>query len=67
VPAHWRYKLRVYMMRNAARRNEVANYTLTVGITRSPQAVGLGKALASDAKTLASLSLWAASRVLRAL
>lgn len=27
------YTIRVYLMRNAARRNETANYTLTVGIT----------------------------------
>lgn len=30
------WKIRVYMMRSAARRNEVANYTLTVGISGSP-------------------------------
>jgi hypothetical protein len=29
------YKLRVYLMRSAARRGETANYTLTVGITGS--------------------------------
>jgi hypothetical protein len=50
LPADGEYKLRVYLMRNAARRNEVANYTLTVGITGAPKAVGLGKAPASDAK-----------------
>lgn len=30
------YTIRVYLMRNAARRNESANYTLTVGITGVP-------------------------------
>ncbi|HRH76234.1 MAG TPA: hypothetical protein PK129_02715 [Cellvibrionaceae bacterium] len=50
LPADGEYKLRVYLMRNAARRNEVANYTLTVDITGAPKAVGLGKAPASDAK-----------------
>ena len=30
------YTIRVYLMRNAARRNETANYTLTVGITGAP-------------------------------
>jgi len=29
------YTIRVYLMRSAARRNEIANYTLTVGITGS--------------------------------
>lgn len=29
------YKIRVYLMRNAARRNETANYKLTIGITKS--------------------------------
>lgn len=50
LPANGDYKIRVYMMRAAARRNEVASYTLTVGITGSPQASGLGAASASDAK-----------------
>jgi len=54
LPADGEYKLRVYLMRNAARRNEVANYTLTVGITgtAAPQAksADMGKAPASDAK-----------------
>lgn len=44
------YKIRVYMMRSAARRNEVSSYTLAVGITGSPKASGLGTAPASDAK-----------------
>ena len=45
------YTIRVYLMRSAARRNETANYTLTVGITGSPTAAkALGSAPASDAK-----------------
>lgn len=32
LPANGDYRIRVYLMRNAARRNEVANYTLTVGV-----------------------------------
>ena len=50
LPASGDYKIRVYMMRSAARRNEVASYTLTVGITGTPMASGLGTAPASDAK-----------------
>jgi hypothetical protein len=33
LPADGEYKIRVYLMRSAARRNEKADYTLTVGIT----------------------------------
>lgn len=33
LPSDGEYKVRVYLMRNAARRDESANYTLTVGIT----------------------------------
>ncbi len=33
LPADGAYTIRVYLMRNAARRKETANYTLTVGIT----------------------------------
>jgi hypothetical protein len=33
LPADGEYTIRVYLMRSAARRNETANYTLTVGIT----------------------------------
>lgn len=50
LPANGDYKIRVYMMRSAARRNEVASYTLTVGITGAPRASGLGAAPAGDAK-----------------
>ncbi|WP_297573335.1 hypothetical protein [uncultured Deefgea sp.] len=41
LPASGEYKLRVYMMRNAARRNEIAKFTLKVAIDTPP---------ASDAK-----------------
>jgi hypothetical protein len=50
LPADGEYKVRVYLMRSAARRNEVANYTLTVGISGAPKAADLGQAPASDAK-----------------
>lgn len=32
LPADGDYRVQVYLMRNAARRNERANYTLTVGV-----------------------------------
>lgn len=45
------YKVRVYLMRNAARRNETANYTLTIGITGSVDTAQTKEpAPASDAK-----------------
>jgi hypothetical protein len=56
LPADGEYKVRVYLMRSAARRNETANYTLTVGITGTAHATGtsrpadFGKAPASDAR-----------------
>lgn len=51
LPSDGEYKIRVYLMRSAARRNETANYTLTVGITGgAATAAGLGTAPASDAK-----------------
>ena len=50
LPASGDYKIRVYMMRSAARRIEAASYTLTVGITGSPKPSDFGKAPASDAK-----------------
>lgn len=50
LPADGEYKVRVYLMRSAARRNEVASYTLTVAITGTPKASDFGKAPASDAK-----------------
>jgi hypothetical protein len=50
LPTNGEYKVRVYLMRSAARRNEIANYTLTVGITGAPKTNSLGKAPTSDAK-----------------
>ncbi|MGB7501669.1 MAG: hypothetical protein WBM25_04660 [Azonexus sp.] len=38
LPADGDYRIRVYLMRNAARRNELANFTLTVGVTGQPLA-----------------------------
>lgn len=38
LPANGDYTVRVYLMRSAARRNERGNYTLSVGITGSPDA-----------------------------
>jgi hypothetical protein len=40
LPADGEYKVRVYLMRSAARRGETANYTLTVGITGAAHAPG---------------------------
>ncbi|MEF8754775.1 MAG: hypothetical protein V5B60_12730 [Accumulibacter sp.] len=50
LPADGEYKLRVHLMRSAARRNETANYTLTVGIIGAAKGADLGQAPASDAK-----------------
>ena len=36
LPKNGDYSLRVYLMRNAARRNEVANYSLAVKVTGTP-------------------------------
>lgn len=47
LPSDGEYKVRVYLMRSAARRDEASNYTLTVGITGSPSAAA---APAGDAK-----------------
>lgn len=44
------WKIRVYMMRSAARRDEVANYTLKVGISGSPD-----PAVAREASTFGPL------------
>ena len=49
LPADGEYTIRVYLMRSAARRNESASYTLTVGITGSAAAAA-GVAPAGDAK-----------------
>ena len=40
LPKSGAYKIRVYMMRSAARRQEVANYRLEMSITGAPQKVG---------------------------
>ena len=51
LEADGEYTVRVYLMRSAARRNEAANFTLTVGVTGgSTGAAALGTAPASDAK-----------------
>lgn len=51
LPADGEYKVRTYLMRNAARRNETSNFTLTVGIAGHAASVaGLGTAPSSDAK-----------------
>jgi hypothetical protein len=51
LPADGEYTVRVYLMRSAARRNETADYTLSVGITGSAAApAALGAAPAGDAK-----------------
>ena len=51
LPADGEYSIRVYLMRSAARRNEVADYSLTVGITGSAAAIpGLGTPRANDEK-----------------
>jgi hypothetical protein len=49
LPADGEYSIRVYLMRSAARRNEAANYTLTVGIT-GDAVPALGAAPAGDVK-----------------
>lgn len=38
LPTTGDYTVRVYLMRNAARRNETANYTLTIGVTNASNA-----------------------------
>jgi hypothetical protein len=53
LAADGEYTIRVYLMRSAARRNESAAYTLTVGVTGSAGAAApspLGQARANDAK-----------------
>ena len=50
LPADGEYKVRVDLMRSAARRNEAANYTLKVGIAGTSRPTEFGKAPASDAK-----------------
>ena len=43
LPEDGKYKIRVYMMRSAARRNEKANYTLNISITGDPTLSGDAK------------------------
>jgi len=52
LTADGEYTVRIYLMRNAARRGETARYTLTVGVTGNATAAAptLGKPPASDAK-----------------
>lgn len=50
LPFAGEYKVRVYLMRSAARRHETANYTLTVGISGAARPSDFGKAPVSDAK-----------------
>jgi hypothetical protein len=51
LDADGEYTIRVYLMRSAARRNETANYTLSVAVTGSAAAApSLGTAPAGDAK-----------------
>lgn len=50
VSADGDYKVRVYLMRSAARRHETARYTLTVGLTGAALPADLGQAPASDVK-----------------
>jgi hypothetical protein len=50
LPAAGDYTIRVYLMRSAARRNESASYTLTVGVTGAATAAALGAAPKGDAK-----------------
>jgi hypothetical protein len=45
LPATGDYKIRVYMMRSAARRNEVANYRLEMIVTGAPHGASGGDAL----------------------
>ncbi len=54
LPADGEYRIRTYLMRSAARRNEKSGFTLTVGISGNAAHAGrnsaLGAAPASDAK-----------------
>lgn len=50
LAADGEYTVRVYLMRSAARRNETARYTLTMGVTGTTAATpSLGRARANDA------------------
>jgi hypothetical protein len=51
LPVNGDYRIRVYLMRSAARRNETATYTLSVGISGSSEAKAAGTPHpSSDAK-----------------
>ncbi|HEY5974047.1 MAG TPA: PliI family lysozyme inhibitor of I-type lysozyme [Geobacteraceae bacterium] len=50
LPADGLYTIRVYLMRNAARRKETANYTLTVGLTGGGAAAATWRAVAEPGK-----------------
>jgi hypothetical protein len=49
LPADGEYRIRVFLMRSAARRGESSNYTMTVGVTGAPKAAS-NAAPAGDAK-----------------
>jgi hypothetical protein len=48
LPASGDYRIRVYMMRSAARRNEVADYQLDMSITGRPQEMAAGAPAAAS-------------------
>jgi hypothetical protein len=50
LPADGEYRIRVFLMRSAARRGEASSYTMTVGITGVPKAAAASAAPAGDAK-----------------
>jgi hypothetical protein len=51
LPASGEYRVRVYLMRNAARRNESVNYTLEVAVSRVPKKTGAAPAAATGTAT----------------
>lgn len=55
LPVDGDYTVRVYLMRNAARRNEKANYTLTVGISGSTDAKVAGTSYHATGKVPCSV------------
>ena len=57
LEADGEYTIRVYLMRSAARRNETANYTLTVGVTgaATQAATGTDAAKSTDASMRAGM------------
>jgi len=52
LEADGEYKIRLYLMRSAARRNETARYTLTMGITGSASSAGPSSAAPSSAAAM---------------